>query len=397
MHLAAVRLVAAGGQPEQRRLAGPVRSDEPDPVAERDRRVDPVEDHERADLAGHPRQAEDAHRAGSADAEVDARAAARRVAAARFVRSVRARVDARAASSAVRPERPVAGQIGPAPARPARSTGHRPQDRRGTLPIGGAEALAPRAEMRRSRADDDPLDRPSAARTRFAGPLVDLQVLLHRAVAIGRRVVIDRASAPHDRLGQDPPDRVVQMTLVGGPQRPGGPQRMEPGRPQRLVGVDVADARDERLVEKERLEPPRPAAQPAPEVAHRELAVERLRTERREDGAAADLGHQLAGHRVASVEPDLPELADVTEAQLATVGELEDQSDVRVLGRVGRDDEQLAGHLQMDGQRRVTRQVDDDLLGAPPDGLDPSVPRWPRRTPRACASAGSAPTTCGRR
>ena len=37
---AAIRLVAAGGQAQQRRLAGPVRPDEADPVAERDRRLD---------------------------------------------------------------------------------------------------------------------------------------------------------------------------------------------------------------------------------------------------------------------------------------------------------------------------------------------------------------------
>ena len=40
MDLAEVRLVAPGGEAEQRRLAGAVRADQPDPVAERDRGVD---------------------------------------------------------------------------------------------------------------------------------------------------------------------------------------------------------------------------------------------------------------------------------------------------------------------------------------------------------------------
>ena len=40
VHLAAVGLVASGGEPQERRLAGAVRADEADPVAERDRRVD---------------------------------------------------------------------------------------------------------------------------------------------------------------------------------------------------------------------------------------------------------------------------------------------------------------------------------------------------------------------
>ena len=398
MDLAAVGLVAAGGKAEERGLARAVRADEADPVAQGDRGVDRVEDHERPDLARDTRQAEDAHRTASrGSAGAEARAAARRVAAARFVRSVRARDDARAASCGVSPTVPS----------PARSV-QRPPDRRGPpvivrriaaapLRSAGAQPLAPRAEMGRSRPDDDPLDRPAAARARLAGALVDLQVLLHRAIAVGRGVVVDRASAPHDRLGQDPPDLVVQMPLVRRAQRAGRPERVESGRPQRLVGVDVADPGDERLVEQERLEPARPLAQPASEVADRERRVERLGPERREDRAAADLGHQLAGHRVAAVEPDLPELADVAEAHLAAVGQLEDEPHVRVHGCLGRDDEQLAGHLEVDGQGGIAGQVDDDLLGAPPDGLDPSPGDGLARTPRACGSGGSVPTRPARR
>ncbi len=63
MDLAAVRLVAAGGEAQEGRLAGAVGPDQPDPVAERDGRVDAVEDDERADLAGHAGQSQDAHRA----------------------------------------------------------------------------------------------------------------------------------------------------------------------------------------------------------------------------------------------------------------------------------------------------------------------------------------------
>ena len=90
--------------------------------------------------------------------------------------------------------------------------------------------------------------------------------------------------------------------------------------------------------------------------------------------AAADLGDELAGDRVAAVQPDLPELADVAEAQLAAVLELEDEPDVRVLRRLGRDHEQLAGHLEMDGQRGIPGQLDDELLRPPSDRLH-STPR----------------------
>ena len=188
--------------------------------------------------------------------------------------------------------------------------------------------------MGRTRADDDPLDRPPAARARFAGALVDLQAFLHRAIAVGRRVVVDRAPATLDGLGQDGPDRVVQPSFVGRPERPGGPQRMEPGGPQRLVGVDVADAGQERLVEQQRLEPAGSSPDPAPEVTHGEGRIERLRSERREDRRPADLGDQVAAQRIAAVQPDPAELADVAEPELPAVGQLEDQPDIRVLRAV---------------------------------------------------------------
>ena len=51
MDLATVRLIPAGRQAEEGRLARPVRADETDPVSERDRRVDRIEDDERAALS----------------------------------------------------------------------------------------------------------------------------------------------------------------------------------------------------------------------------------------------------------------------------------------------------------------------------------------------------------
>src|SRR5450432_2193779 len=108
--------------------------------------------------------------------------------------------------------------------------------------------------MGRPGPDDDPPDRPTAARTGLAGALVDLELFLHIAVAVGRGVVVDRAPPPFDCLGQDRADRKVQPALIRGPQRRGGTKGMEARSPERLVGVDVADPGDERLVEQERFE-----------------------------------------------------------------------------------------------------------------------------------------------
>src|SRR5207248_8448374 len=50
----------------------------------------------------------------------------------------------------------------------------RPQDLGRGSAIGRRQPLAPRAEMRRARAEHDPADRPATARARLTRPLVDL-------------------------------------------------------------------------------------------------------------------------------------------------------------------------------------------------------------------------------
>src|SRR5262245_36668610 len=153
--------------------------------------------------------------------------------------------------------------------RPAAAATRRPRHRRedppGAGPIRGRESLAPRAEVRRPSPDDDPPDRVSVARTGLVGALVDLKVLLHLAVAVGRRVVVDRRTAPDHGLGEDPPQLRPEPPLVRRSQRPRRAERVEARRPERLVGVDVADAGHERLIEQERLQAALAPAQAAAE------------------------------------------------------------------------------------------------------------------------------------
>ena len=111
------------------------------------------------------------------------------------------------------------------------------------------------------------IGRPQRA-ARLAGPLIDIEPLLHRAVAVGRGVVVDGRAAPLDGLDQDRPDRLVEVALVGDPQRADRAERVQPRAPQRLVGVDVADAGHERLVEEQRLEPALASPQAPAELAH---------------------------------------------------------------------------------------------------------------------------------
>ena len=168
-------------------------------------------------------------------------------------------------------------------------------------------------------------------------------------------------------------DVPVQRSLVRRPQGPRGAQRVQPRAPQGLVGVDVADAGDERLVDEQRLEPRPAAADAGPELAQREPRVQRLRP---------DAVERVV---VRAVQPDPPELADVAEPELAAVVERQREPLVRV-GRQRRGHhEQLAGHLEVDGQEGAAGEVEDQLLAAPPDLLDP-----PARDPAANRAGSSS-------
>ena len=175
--------------------------------------------------------------------------------------SLARRSSARSAAQAPRPassvqRRPRArGAAGPGAPRgsPPPRAGPRPAAA-GTTSRSGSPA-APTTMRRIGRPQRGTARRPAGRR----------QVLLHLAVAVGRRVVVDRRAAPLDRLGQDGPDLAVEARLVGRAEGRAPPERVEPRAPERLVGVDVADPGDERLVEQQRLEPAAPAAQARPE------------------------------------------------------------------------------------------------------------------------------------
>ena len=101
----------------------------------------------------------------------------------------------------------------------------------------------------------------------------------------------------------------------------------------------------------------RPVAppQPLPERAQRERRIERLRAERGKDRRPAALRDELAGDGIAPVEPDLAELADVAKSNLASVSQLQHQPNVRIEQGPGRHHEELAGHLEMNGQCATPR------------------------------------------
>ena len=211
--LAGIGLIAPGGQAQERRLAGAVDPDQADPIALGDGPADVIEDDEGADLAADGRQSQDGHRSGAGSQ----------------------------------------------------------QARRRRVAFRARQPLTPGAEVRATGTEHDAPDRAPAAMAGLPGPLIDVEVLLHLAVALGCRVVVDRAAPSIDGLLEDAAERKVEPALVATAQGRGMSQRVETRAPECLVGVDVADAGQEGLVEQERLEPRTPGTQALAEGRHGEV------------------------------------------------------------------------------------------------------------------------------
>ena len=199
--------------------------------------LDGVEDDERADLAGDAARAAGSTSAGRGRVGRDAaRLRPDGVAAARFVRSVRL-----ARPRAARLVRRSARRCPPRPParvqrRPRRTVaaGHR---RAGSRRRASGRPPGRRWHHEQKWVERAPmtiaLDRPAAAPAGLAGPLVDVEALLHRAVAVGRRVVVDGRAAPLDRLGED---------RRGWPRRGGARRRAAACRPTAAGGAAPATA-----------------------------------------------------------------------------------------------------------------------------------------------------------
>jgi hypothetical protein len=91
-------------------------------------------------------------------------------------------------------------------------------------------------------------------------------------------------------------------------ERAGRPQRVDARAEQRLVGVDVAHAGEERLLEEQRLDGPPVPGEALAQLFRRKLGRERLRAE-----ACLEL-LALSGPE----KPDAPEAADIPVAEFPT-------------------------------------------------------------------------------
>ena len=178
-------------------------------------------------------------------------------------------------------------------------------------------------KMRRASGQRDLFDRRLAAQARFAGSAIDAEFVLHLPLEPGAADVIANAGAALvDGARQHRDDRRgAALGLLAPSGRLAEQRRMEPGLEERFVGVNVADAGDDRLIEQDRLE----------------IALGRLQRLRANDCASRSNG---SGPRPIFVEEccstsirgweesHAAETADIAETQLVAVVQRED--DVRM-------------------------------------------------------------------
>ena len=109
--------------------------------------------------------------------------------------------------------------------------------------------------MRTALSDNDPADGSPAGGTGFAGTLIDAVADLEKSFsALGVHVVGDRRTSSGNGFGEHGDDGVVELAGAFAADALGERLRMNAGAEKGFVGVDIADAAEESLVEKQRLD-----------------------------------------------------------------------------------------------------------------------------------------------
>lgn len=165
----------------------------------------------------------------------------------------------------------------------------------------------------------------------LAGPPVDPDVLGIR----------QRRPPGGDRLSQHVHDRRGQSALSGEPETVATTSRSETSAVADLIGVDVADAGDERLVEEQRFQRATSAPEARSESGEVEAVAKGIRSEAREFRHLVGYPHRIE-------DDDLSEGSRIHEEHAAPI--VKTSVDVGVRGRDGFpvDEEDLSAHAEMD-------------------------------------------------
>src|SRR2546428_2819275 len=213
--------------------------------------------------------------------------------------------------------------------------------------------------------DDGAHDRATAPRAGLARARVHLKLALHSSLVPTRvDVVASRGAAEANALAERPTDRLVQSRDLFLAQRASLAKRMDPRAPERFDGVDVPDARDRALIQKQHLDRgPRATAQEPAQPRHREATRERLLPERGVERhlRATRLAIALKRRRVDHRHPS--ELSRVGEAHRGPIHETDLSAHVALV-HFRRSIQQLAGHAERDDERLATVEIEDHELAS---------------------------------
>ena len=176
--------------------------------------------------------------------------------------------------------------------------------------------------------------------------------------------VRQRRSAGGDRLLEDRHDRLGKAALGGRTKTVAPTRRPQAGAMADLVGVDVADAGDERLIEEQRLERAASATEPRSKCSEVDAVPKRVRSK------SSEFRHLFADP--IGIEDDhLAEGPRIDEEHATSVVEM----GVNVsMGRSGAclvDEEYLSAHAQVNHDRASAIKPDHEVLAVPIDPLDP--------------------------
>src|SRR5260370_1507219 len=173
------------------------------------------------------------------------------------------------------------------------------------------------AENGAAAGDTDQRQRPTAREARFARASVDEELLLLRPHAAPRVPIrIDGAAPVGDRDLQRVAKRLMKPLRRLSAEAPGQAVGTQPRAVQRLVRVDVADTRDRRLVQEDRLESRLALAEPPVELLGSEFRIDGFRTKTRHRP-------RLEERRLCA-QQQTAETARVGVAQLASILQVED-------------------------------------------------------------------------
>lgn len=213
--------------------------------------------------------------------------------------------------------------------------------------------------MARSTSDDDTGEQLPAAWTWCTGATetIDLQCKLVRSTLAGAVPVGGkRGATPIDRATQYSSHVPMKTRDLFRLERIRRVLWVNPGPEQRFVSVNVPDSRDQRLIEKNCLDL---------SCATRERRQQPGRGEAPSQWLDAEFRIERF-HVVPGCDLHPPEFSLIGEPELTTISEVEPQMFETSRRSVAIGDEQVSGHSQVDDDRCVTREVEEQVFPPAP-------------------------------